>query len=184
MRSSIWLAIAFAAQLGGCGAWTVTATEPVGYVDITTAPVADIDVYPSTVYDGRTVYLYNDRWYYREGTHWRYFQHEPPVLYQHRQQMYGQLYVDVPAPPVPNIDVYPNTIYNGRPTSLYNDRWYYREGPQWRYYRQEPQPLMQQRQRFHAQPPPSRAPYGEPYRHEQPPPPPQGPQHYPEEHRR
>ncbi len=177
MRSSIWLAIV-AAQLVGCGTWSVTATPAVGYVDITAAPVADIEMYPSTVYDGRTVYLYNDRWYYHEGSHWRYYQQEPPPLLQHRHQLYGQMYGDIAAPPVADIQVYPSTVYDGRTVYLYNDRWYYREGPRWRYYRQEPQPLMQHRQRLHGQ----QQPYG-PRGHEQHPMPPPQQQHYPDEHR-
>lgn len=155
MKSSIWLASAFAAQLVGCGAWTVT-TEPVGVVTITSAPVADIEVYPNTVYEGRTVYLYDDRWYYRDGSEWRYYRQEPPPLAERRRHYHGAPppYVEVPAPPVPNIYVYPSTMYAGRPVYLYDNRWYYREGERWRYYRNEPPPLMQQRQQRHHGPPP------------------------------
>jgi len=155
MKTSIWLASAFAAQLFGCGAWTVTAT-PVSAVEITSAPVADIELYPNTVYEGRTVYLYDNRWYYRDGSQWRYYRAEPPPLAQHRQHLHAvpPPYVEIPAPPVPNIQLYPSTVYAGRPVYLYDNRWYYREGQRWRYYRQEPPPLIQERQRHRAQPPP------------------------------
>jgi hypothetical protein len=57
--------------------------EPVGYVELTSAPI-DVEAYPSTVYDGHTVYLYNDRWYYRDGGRWAYYRHEPRELYLRR----------------------------------------------------------------------------------------------------
>jgi hypothetical protein len=150
MKPSILLAGAFVAQLVGCGAWTVTATEPV--VTVTSAPIADIELYPNTVYEGRTVYLYNDRWYYREGSAWRYYEREPPPLADHRARMHAMPppYVDVPAPP-PYIERYPSTVYAGRPVYLYDNRWYYREGSRWRYYRNEPPPLYEHRQQH--QPP-------------------------------
>ena len=48
------LAIACAARLAsGCAGWSVS-SEPVGYVEVSSAPVADIEVYPQTVYEGRT----------------------------------------------------------------------------------------------------------------------------------
>jgi hypothetical protein len=153
MKTPILLAGAFVAQLVGCGAWTVAATEPV--VTITSAPVADIELYPNTIYEGRTVYLYNDRWYYRDGAAWRYYDREPPALAE-RRHLHGMPppYVDVPGPPVPNIQVYPSTIYAGHPVYLYGNRWYYREGSRWRYYRNEPPPLVQHRQQQHRPPDP------------------------------
>ncbi|MEO6418304.1 MAG: hypothetical protein ABIP39_02790, partial [Polyangiaceae bacterium] len=38
------------------------------YSDDIDAPVVNIETYPQTSYEGRTVYLYQDRWYYRHGT--------------------------------------------------------------------------------------------------------------------
>lgn len=88
MRSSLWFVIACAGPLAtGCAGWF---GEPVGYVEVTSAPVADIEVYPQTVYEGRTVYLYNDRWYYRQGSSWRYYRQEPPPLVQQRQRFRTQ----------------------------------------------------------------------------------------------
>jgi len=155
MKTSIWFASALCAQLVGCAGWTVTAT-PVGAVTITSAPIADIELYPSTIYDGRTVYLYNDRWYYRQGDEWRYYPQEPRDLADQRERFRREPppYVEVPGPPVPNIELYPSAIYAGRPAYLYGDRWYYRDGQRWRYYRREPPPLMQHRQQGHGPPAP------------------------------
>lgn len=92
MKLSIWLVLACAAPLStACGAWGVSASasEPVGYVDVTSAPM-DIDEAPQTVYEGRTVYLSGDRWYYRDGARWRYYRQEPAALQQHRQQFRKQ----------------------------------------------------------------------------------------------
>lgn len=63
--------------------------EPVGYVEVTSAP-AGIETYPSTYYDGRPVYLYQDRWYYRDGGRWGYYRREPPELYEHRMRIRGR----------------------------------------------------------------------------------------------
>ncbi len=89
MRRSLWLVIACAAPLALAGCeWRAGAgaTVPVGYVEVTSAPV-QIETYPHTVYDGRPVYLYQDRWYYREGGHWRYYRNDPPGLQQQRERM-------------------------------------------------------------------------------------------------
>lgn len=145
MRTSICV-LAFAAQLVGCGTWTVT-TPPLATVELTAAPVADIDVYPNTVYEGRTVYYYDNRWYYRDGARWRYYNEEPRALAARRYEIIAQPppYVEINAPPVVNIEAYPSAIYAGRPTYYYGNRWYYREGPRWRYYRYEPPPLTTHR---------------------------------------
>lgn len=65
----------------------VTAREPepvYATTEVTSAPVADIERYPHAVYEGRTVYLYRDRWYYRDGSRWQYYRNEPPTLIRHR----------------------------------------------------------------------------------------------------
>ena len=72
--------------LGGCAA-TYGVAEPVGYVELTSAPVY-ADWYPNTYYNGRQVYYVDNRWMYRDGGRWMYYQHEPPGLY--RQRMYVQ----------------------------------------------------------------------------------------------
>ncbi len=92
MKSSIWLVVACAAPLStACGAWGVSAgvSQPVGYVEVTSAPL-DVAYAPQVVYEGRTVYLSGDRWYYRDGSHWRYYRREPAPLAQRRQQFRKQ----------------------------------------------------------------------------------------------
>lgn len=49
------------------------------------------------------------------------------------------------AAPVANVEVYPHEYYDGHVVYLVNDRWYYREGPHWVYYRSEPAPLYERR---------------------------------------
>jgi len=56
--------------------------EPV-YVEASDVPV-NVEVYPHTYYEGRTVYLVNDHWYYRDGTRWQYYREEPAPLNRHR----------------------------------------------------------------------------------------------------
>ena len=53
------------------------------YVEADDVP-PQIEVYPSYVYGGRTVYLVNDRWYYRRGPHWVYYRQEPVELQRRR----------------------------------------------------------------------------------------------------
>jgi hypothetical protein len=92
MKNSLRLVLACAVPLtAACGAWGVTTTtaEPVGEVEVTSAPV-DIDDAPQVVYDGHPVYLSNDRWYYRDGAQWKYYAHEPNALVQHGQQLRQQ----------------------------------------------------------------------------------------------
>ena len=72
--------------LGGCTATTYAEPEP-AYVELTAAPV-NIEPYPSTYYEGRTVYLVNNRWMYRDRGGWAYYRNEPPALY--RQRTYVQ----------------------------------------------------------------------------------------------
>jgi hypothetical protein len=58
--------------------------EPVGYVEITSAPVGDIRRSPQTTYDGRVVYYVDGRWGYPRGNQWVYYRSEPPPLARHR----------------------------------------------------------------------------------------------------
>jgi hypothetical protein len=60
-------------------------------------------------------------------------------------------YVEVASAPV-EVETSPQVVYEGRPTYYYQDHWYYREGPNWRYYREEPSVLIERRQHFHAAP--------------------------------
>ena len=83
-----------ALALGACHV-TAEPAEPVGEVEITSAPY-DIETYPHTVYEGRTVYLYNGGWYYRDGGRWNRYRSEPAPLQQYRQRQYVQQ-----APPAP-----------------------------------------------------------------------------------
>lgn len=49
---------------------------------------AYIDTYPSYWYGGRTVYLVDGRWWFRDRGRWSYYSREPRTLY--RQRMYIQ----------------------------------------------------------------------------------------------
>ena len=59
--------------------------QTTSYAEVTSAPVA-IDKYPSAMYKGRPTYLFEDKWYFREGSQWRYFLEEPPALQKRRLQ--------------------------------------------------------------------------------------------------
>jgi hypothetical protein len=67
------------AAMSGCYAEATTGAD----VEYATPPV-NVEVYPHDYYAGHVVYLVGDRWYYRDGPHWVYYQHEPDVLYQRR----------------------------------------------------------------------------------------------------
>jgi hypothetical protein len=74
-------AITITVALGGC---TYRAAYPTtGYVELSSAPV-DVSGYPRRYYDGRTVYLVDDRWMYPDSNRWVYYQQEPPYLTQQR----------------------------------------------------------------------------------------------------
>jgi len=83
---------AIAAAVSGCYA---SVEEPAVYAEADTVP-ADITIYPHTVYDGRVVYYYGDRWWYSDGGRWAYYRHEPEPLNRHRR------YVQQ-APPAPRV---------------------------------------------------------------------------------
>ena len=45
---------------------------------------ANLEAYPSTEYEGRTVYLVDDRWVYFDGSRWVRYASEPPELESRR----------------------------------------------------------------------------------------------------
>ena len=49
------------------------------------------------------------------------------------------------ASPGVDVEVYPHEYYDGHVVYLVGDRWYYRDGPHWAYYRTEPHPLYERR---------------------------------------
>lgn len=75
------VAVASAVALGGCTIHTTP--EPTSYVEVTSAP-ADVEVYPRTYYEGRTVYYVDGRWMFRDRGRWVYYRTEPPELYRQR----------------------------------------------------------------------------------------------------
>jgi hypothetical protein len=66
----------------GCYATAGAEVEPV-YVEADYVP-PHVEVYPRYYYRGRTVYLIDNRWYFRRGPHWVYYREEPPELHRHR----------------------------------------------------------------------------------------------------
>ena len=80
--------------LGGCYA---TLQGDPAYVEVSSVP-ANIEIYPHTFYEGRTVYYVNDNWYYQDGPRWVYYRQEPAPLYQHRTYYQQRNYIQ-PAPP-------------------------------------------------------------------------------------
>ncbi len=66
----------------GTGCYAETGVEP-AYVEASAAPV-NVDVAPQYVYEGRTVYYVNDRWYARDRGNWVYYRKEPDYLYRRR----------------------------------------------------------------------------------------------------
>ena len=81
LRFLATVTVASAAVLAGCAHDYQTAS----YAETTSAPVA-IEKSPSVSYEGRPVYLVEDKWYFREGSQWRYFLEEPPPLRKRREQ--------------------------------------------------------------------------------------------------
>lgn len=69
----------------------------------------------------------------------------------------GELVYDYPVVTVETvparIETYPRTYYHGRPAYLVDGRWYYRSGPRWVYFREEPVELRDYRVRhYHGAP--------------------------------
>ncbi len=93
-RSLLVLVAGGALALGACRV-EAEPVEPTATVEVTSAPY-DIETYPHTVYEGRTVYLYNGGWYYRDGGRWARYREEPGQLREYRQRSYVQQ-----APPAP-----------------------------------------------------------------------------------
>jgi len=56
---------------------------PPGAVEVSSVPVG-YDRYPSTVYEGRTVYYDGHRWGYPHGNRWAYYRSEPQQLVRYR----------------------------------------------------------------------------------------------------
>jgi hypothetical protein len=78
-----WGGLVVATALSAAGCYARAAVEP-AYVETTYVP-AHVERYPSYYYEGRTVYLIEDRWYYRQPTgRWVYYRSEPPVLHRER----------------------------------------------------------------------------------------------------
>jgi hypothetical protein len=73
--------------------------EPVGTVEVRSAPVVDYRRYPQTVYEGRIVYWIDNRWGYPSGDRWVYFVTEPPPLARYRATI--QTAPPAPRPPAP-----------------------------------------------------------------------------------
>jgi hypothetical protein len=46
----------------------------------------EIDSYPSVDYEGRPVYYWHGRWYYRHGEHWVYYRETPRYLHEHHER--------------------------------------------------------------------------------------------------
>jgi hypothetical protein len=82
-RMTAMIGVACAAlSLSGCYAY---AEPPTVYAEAYEAPVeVEVQTYPQTYYEGRPVYLYRDRWYYRTGNRWQYYRREPVELHRHR----------------------------------------------------------------------------------------------------
>ena len=78
----VTFAVVSIAAASGCYAGV---DEPVVYAEADTAVPADVTVYPHTVYEGRTVYYYGDRWWYQDGHRWAYYRREPEPLQRHRR---------------------------------------------------------------------------------------------------
>ena len=91
------LVLAGALSLGGC--YAAAEVEP-AYVETTYVP-AHVHRYPHYYYEGRTVYLIDNRWYYRHSNgRWVYYRTEPEPLHRHRMTIRQ-------APPAPARQVAP-----------------------------------------------------------------------------
>lgn len=65
--------------------------------------------------------------------------------------VYDYPVVTVEAAPA-RVETYPRTYYHGRPAYLVDGRWYYRSGPRWVYFREEPVELRDYRVRHYDSP--------------------------------
>lgn len=76
--------------LCAAGCYATVRGEP-GYVETTgvvydDSGEYDYETYPTYVYEGRTVYLVGDRWYFRGPRGWAYYRDEPEALRFHRHE--------------------------------------------------------------------------------------------------
>lgn len=115
------LVLASAVSLGGC--YAAAEVEP-AYVETTYVP-AHVHAYPHYYYEGRTVYLIDNRWYYRHANgRWVYYRSEPPVLYRQRMTIRQ-------APPAPARQVSPApTRYRENPPRQAPPAYYRDDGRQ------------------------------------------------------
>jgi hypothetical protein len=71
-----------------------------------------------------------------------------PVYYASQPVIVGEpAVVYVGGPPVADVEVYPAYVYGGTNVYFIGDRWYYRDGARWAYYREEPRELVEYRAR-------------------------------------
>jgi hypothetical protein len=94
LRISSGIALVASAAAACAVRGEATYAEPVGTVEVTSAPVVNYEAYPHTVYQGRTVYYVNNRWGYPHPGGWSYYRTEPQELVRYRH------YVET-APPAP-----------------------------------------------------------------------------------
>jgi hypothetical protein len=75
-----------ASPLLGC--YATVSPEPVGVAAesdvVYEPPPAQVETYPTVVYEGRPHYYVQGRWYSRTSRGWGYYRHEPAHLSQHR----------------------------------------------------------------------------------------------------
>jgi hypothetical protein len=95
-----------AAALGACTlqgrARAFVEPPTVSTVELTSAPIVEYRSYPHTVYEGRTVYLIDNRWGYPSGDSWVFYREEPAPLARYRTTIEA-------APPAPRSHVRPET---------------------------------------------------------------------------
>ncbi len=84
-RVVIMIAGAFGFAAGGC--YATVDPQPVGYAEVTAAPV-NIEASPQVVYEGHPTYFSGNRWWYRDSGRWTYYRSEPEGLA--RQRAYVQ----------------------------------------------------------------------------------------------
>jgi hypothetical protein len=81
-------------SIGGCTATVQTAqpAEPAAATEDVVADTAPVDIqtYPHSDYNGRTVYFVNGRSYYSRGSRWYYYRTEPQDLAVRRRQYVQQ----------------------------------------------------------------------------------------------
>jgi hypothetical protein len=68
-----------AGAFAGCTAEVAPAAAPVGYYED----------YPSTSYEGRTVFYIDGRWTYRDNNRWYYYHHVPRELDRRRATLHA-----------------------------------------------------------------------------------------------